>query len=79
MSNEQIEKKIARRSATIYIPISLGSAFIFLLVASLIGGYPLVARVGGMIWVALLSLIVSMPLVISRIKKYYLFQQEGSL
>ena len=69
MNNEQIEKEIARRSAFIYIPISLGLATLFFLAASLVGGYPSVARVGGMVWVGLLSLIVSMPLVTSRVKK----------
>ncbi len=53
----------------IYIPISLGLAVLFFLAASLVGGYPPVARFGGMVWVGLLSLIVSMPLVISRVKK----------
>jgi hypothetical protein len=79
MSNEEIEKKIARRSALIYIPISMGSALIFLLGSLVLGEYPPVARVGGMIWVALLSLIVSMPLVISRIKKGYSLHQEASI
>jgi len=35
----------------------------------LTGNYPLVARIGGTVWVATLSLIVSMPIVISRVKK----------
>ena len=69
MNNEQIEKDIARRSAFIYIPISLGLATLFFLAASLVGGYPPVARVGGMVWVGLLSLIVYMPRVTSRVKK----------
>lgn len=69
MEHEQIEKEVARRSAFIYLPISLGVALLFLLVANLVGGYPPVAKIGGMIWVGLLSLIVSMPIVISRIKR----------
>lgn len=69
MEHEQIEKEVARRSAWIYIPISLGAALLFLLAASLTGDYPLVARLGGTVWVGLLSLIVSMPVVISRVKK----------
>jgi hypothetical protein len=40
-----------------------------LLAASLTGGYAAVARVGGAVWVWLLSLIVSMPLVTSRVKR----------
>ncbi len=69
MEHEQVEKEVARKSALIYIPISLSTAFLFLLAASLSGDYPLVARIGGTVWVATLSLIVSMPLVISRVKK----------
>lgn len=69
MEHEQVEKDVARRSALIYLPISLGIALLFLVTASLVGGYPLVARIGGTVWVGLLSLIVSMPLVISRVKK----------
>ena len=70
MENEQVEKKVAQTSAFIYLPISAGAALLFLLAASLTGSYPIVARIGGAVWVALLSLIVSMPLVISKIKKY---------
>jgi hypothetical protein len=51
------------------VPISLGAALLFFLATGLIGGYPLVARIGGTVWVGLLSLIVSMPVVISRVKK----------
>lgn len=71
MEHEQIEKEVAQRSALIYIPVSLGAAILFLLAASLSGDYPVVARIGGTVWVALLSLIVSMPVVISRMKKQY--------
>ena len=69
MEHEQVEKEVARRSAWIYIPISLGAGLLFLLAASLTGDYPLVARIGGTVWVGLLSLIFSMPVVISRVKK----------
>lgn len=69
MEHAQVEKKVAQKSALIYIPISLGMAILFLLATTLTGNYPLVARIGGMVWVGLLSLIVSMPLVISRVKK----------
>ena len=69
MENEQIEKEVARRSALIYLPISFGAALLFLLAASLAGDYPPVAKIGGMVWVGLLSLIVSMPVVTSRVKK----------
>ena len=68
MEHEQIEREAARRSAWIYLPISLGAALLFLLAASLVGDYPLVARIGGTVWVGLLSLIVSMPLVTAWVK-----------
>jgi hypothetical protein len=69
MEHEQIEKAVAQKSVWIYLPLSLGSALLFLLIASLTGNYPPVARLGGALWVGLLSLIVSMPIVISRVKK----------
>jgi hypothetical protein len=69
MEHEQVEKEVARKSALIYLPISIGAALLFLLAASLLGDYPLVAKIGGTVWVGLLSLIVSMPIVTSRVKK----------
>lgn len=69
IKHEQIENDVARRSALIYLPISLGAALLFFLAASLVGGYPPVARIGGMVWVGLLSLIVSMPIITSRVKR----------
>ena len=68
MDHEQIEKAVARRSALIYLPIAIGAALLFWLAASLVDGYPLVARIGGAVWVGILSLIVSMPIVTSRVK-----------
>jgi len=70
VEHEQIEKEVARRSALIYLPISLGAAALFFLAASLVGGYPPVAKIGGVVWVGLLSLIVSMPIVTSRVKHH---------
>lgn len=69
MDNEQLDKQIALQSARVYVPISLGAAFAFLLASSIFGNYQLVARIGGTIWVGLLSLIVSMPLVTARVKR----------
>ena len=69
MQHEQVEKEVAQKSMLIYLPISLGTALLFLLITSLTDNYPLVAQIGGSIWVGLLSLIVSMPLVISGVKK----------
>jgi hypothetical protein len=69
MEHEELERDIARRSALIYLPIAVGTALLFLLAASVFGDYPLVAKIGGMTWVGVLSLIVSMPLVTARVKK----------
>lgn len=69
MEPEQVERAVARKSALIYLPISLGASLLFWLAAMLIGDYPVVARVGGAVWVGLLSLIVTMPLVTARAKR----------
>ncbi len=71
MEHEQVEKEVAQKSVLIYLPISIGSALLFFLVTSLSGNYPFVARIGGSVWVGLLSLIVSMPIVVSRVKKQF--------
>ena len=62
------ELKIARRSAMTYGAISLTVALIFLIVATFTG-YDAVARFGGAIWVFMLSMIVTMPVVTSRFKR----------
>jgi hypothetical protein len=69
MKHETIEKEIARRSALIYIPLTLGAVGLFLLATLLTGGYPLVARIGGAVWIGLLMTIVTMPLVTFEVKK----------
>ena len=69
MEHEQVEKEVARKSALIYLPISIGAALLFLLAATLLGDYPVVAKIGGTVWVGLLSLIVSMPIVTARVKR----------
>ena len=69
MEHELVEKEVARKSALIYLPVSISAALLFLLAASLVGDYPLVAKIGGAVWVGLLSLIVSMPIVTARVKK----------
>ena len=69
MDHDQVNIAVARSSALIYLPISLGAAALFLLAATFTGSYPMVARIGGTVWVGLLSLIVSMPLVTARVKK----------
>ncbi len=70
METEQVENMVARTSVMIYLPISIGMALVFLLLSTFTGSYPLVARLGGTVWVGLLSLIVSMPLVISAVKRH---------
>jgi NADH:ubiquinone oxidoreductase subunit 6 (subunit J) len=68
MEHEQVEREVARQSAWIYLPISLGAALLFFFTARF-GGYPPVAVYGGATWVALLSLIIAMPIVTARVKK----------
>jgi hypothetical protein len=69
MEHEEVEQEVARKSALIYVPISIGSALLFLLATTISGDYPIMTRIGGMVWIGLLTLIVSMPVVISRVKK----------
>jgi hypothetical protein len=71
MEHERVEKEVAHRSALIYLPVAVGAGLLFLLAASLLGDYPPVARIGGTVWVGLLSLIISMPLVTARVKQRY--------
>jgi len=69
MEGNSLESEITRRSLSIYLPISITAALLFLFAASVTGDYPTVARAGGAVWVGVLSLIVSMPLVTARVKK----------
>jgi len=69
MDNAKPETDVARRSARIYLPLALGAATLFFLASGWTGDPGLVARVGGAFWVGLLTLIVSMPIVTSRVKK----------
>jgi membrane protein YdbS with pleckstrin-like domain len=62
------ERKILRVSALVYTGISLCVAILFFVAASALG-YSVMARVGGTVWVFLLSMIVSMPIVTSYWKK----------
>ena len=56
-------------SATIYAGVSLGAAVAFLLVTVLTGDYGWVPRLGGAVWVFVLSMIILMPVVIPRVKR----------
>lgn len=64
-----LERKINITSAAIYGTISITAALLFFTAATLAGTYADVARFGGAAWVMLLSFIVTMPLVISFVKK----------
>jgi hypothetical protein len=68
METETVDRAIARRSAAIYLPVSITAALLFALAAGLTGDYPTVTLIGGAVWVGTLSLIVSMPLVTARVK-----------
>ena len=64
-----IDRKIAITSAAIYTAISVAASALFLAAATLAGDYTAVARIGGAVWVLLLSFIVTMPLVTPAVKK----------
>ena len=64
------DSKINTISALLYTGISLAAALAFFLLAGL-GKYETVARYGGAVWVFILSMIITMPVVIPRVKKKY--------
>ena len=64
-----LDRKIRLTSAAIYGAISLAAAASFFVAASVTGDYTAIARVGGALWVLLMSFIVTMPPVISAVKK----------
>jgi hypothetical protein len=64
-----LDRKIAITSAAVYAAISITTSGLFLIAATLRGGYSDVARFGGAAWVLLLSFIVTMPLVTSAVKR----------
>ena len=65
---EQGQARAARISALIYTPISLAIASAFFAVASAMGKYTATAVYGGMAWVFLLSMIVTMPTITPWVK-----------
>ena len=67
MSNEG---KVTKISAAWYLGISGGLALLFYYVTTL-KDYPAVARFGGTVWVFILTIIITMPVVIPRVKKKY--------
>jgi hypothetical protein len=64
---QRVERNVAKRSAITYTALSLSIALVFLVAATLTG-HDAVARFGGAAWVFMLSMIVTMPLVTSRLK-----------
>lgn len=68
MPVERTGRNVGRVSTLTCMAISGALALSFFVLASLLG-YPVVARVGGAVWVFLLSMIVSLPLVTSYFKR----------
>lgn len=65
-----LEEKAARKASVVYTTVSLAVTLFFLSITLVDGdSYSAVARIGGMIWVFILSMIVSMPIVIPAVKK----------
>ena len=66
----ELEAKAARQASVVYIALSMAITLIFLVITLVNGNtYTAVARIGGMIWVFILSMIVFMPIVIPAVKK----------
>ena len=74
---EQLEREVAIRSAATYAGISLAAALAVFIAAALKGGCADVARFGGAIWVFMLMMIVTMPVVTSWFKKRYRQRRTG--
>ena len=68
-TTETLDRQLAGRAALTYTTISMLIALAFLTLATLKGDYTDIARFGGALWVFMLSLIVTMPLVTSRYKQ----------
>ncbi len=65
-----LEGRAGRQSILIYTGISVSMSLLFLAATFLTGrSYTPVARVGGMVWVFILSMIITMPIVIPKIRK----------
>ncbi|MCO5385424.1 MAG: hypothetical protein NHB14_06150 [Desulfosporosinus sp.] len=65
-----LEAKAARQASVVYTVLSLAITLIFLVITWVDGNtYTAVARIGGMVWVFILSMIVFMPIVIPVVKK----------
>lgn len=71
MEENDLDKRIARRGLRVCMPISFGMDLSFLLLSGLTGSHLMVDRLGGSVRVGFLSLIGSMPVVISAVKKKF--------
>ena len=60
---------MASSRSLVYTTLSLAAALAFFLVTVLTGDYSWVARVGGAVWVFLLSMIILMPTVTPWVRK----------
>lgn len=63
--------RVATLSALTYTTISGAASGAFLALATWKGGYPPVTIYGGAVWVFVLSMIVTMPIVTSYFKRRY--------
>ncbi len=61
-------RNIGLVSALVYTGISLVVVAIFL-ISTLPGHYAAIERIGGAVWVFILSMIILMPIIIPRVKK----------
>ena len=64
-----VDKRVVWLSALWYLGISLAVVAVFLILARVVGGYPPAAVYGGVVWSFLLSMIVTMPVVTSYVKR----------
>jgi len=65
----ELEARAARQAGLIYTGISLALALLFLVITFLDGkSYTAIARIGGTIWVFILTMIITMPIVIPAVK-----------
>ncbi|MGE5577520.1 MAG: hypothetical protein ACM3TT_10070 [Syntrophothermus sp.] len=61
--------RVGKISAIWYTGISLGLSLLFILATAGNAKYTAIARYGGATWIFLLSMIITMPLVTSYVKK----------
>jgi hypothetical protein len=64
-----LDRRVARAAAAVYVPITLAAAALFAVAAALQGRTGPATVAAGALWVALLTLIVLMPLVIPAARR----------